>query len=98
MTKENPVEASIKWLIECGYTETEAENLVTAIQDASKEMLWELAPKWVQHVGDHKRYQTCMLDLVAKGIIKVTANADGEWLFQLNDDGIDVAKQLSEST
>lgn len=31
MGNKNPIEASKKWLVECGYTEAEAENLLRAI-------------------------------------------------------------------
>lgn len=84
----NPIEASKRWLVECGYTEREAVNLIRAIKDEDPERLWDLAPKWFQHVGDHKRYQTLLLDLVAQGVLTVTANESGEWMFRLNDSGL----------
>lgn len=47
----NPIEESRTWLVECGYSETEAENLLRAIKADSPEKLWEIAPKWIEHVG-----------------------------------------------
>lgn len=94
MKTENPIEESKKWLVECGYTAAEAENLLRAIRHSIPEKLWEIAPKWIEHVGEHKRYQHGMLDLVAQGIISVTADDDGEWIFQLNDKGLAVGRKM----
>lgn len=87
MDYENPIEASKNWLVECGYTESEAKNLLRALRHENPETLWELAPKWIEHVGEHKKYQAGLLDLVAQGFITVTANENGEWLFELNTTG-----------
>ena len=54
----------------------------------------ELAPKWIEHVGEHKKYQHAMLDLVAQGLFSVTANESGEWCFSLNDNGLEVGRQM----
>jgi hypothetical protein len=71
-------------LVDCGYTEQEAYNLLRAPQADSPEALMEMLGDWIIHVGEHKRYQTVMLDLVAQGIIRVGRNADGEWLFSID--------------
>ena len=94
MGNENPIEASKKWLVECGYTEAEAENLLRAIYHEDPGKLWELAPKWIEHVGEHKKYQHAMLDLVAQGLFSVTADESGEWCFSLNDKGLEVGRQM----
>jgi hypothetical protein len=93
-TKENPIEASKGWLVDCGYSKKEAENLLRAIYHDDPEKLWELAPKWIEYVGEHKRYQIQLLDLVATGLMRVTARDDGEWLFSLNDKGLEVGRQM----
>ncbi len=90
----NPIEESRAWLVECGYSETEAENLLRAIKADSPEKLWEIAPKWIEHVGEHKRYQTQLLDLVAQGVIEVTCGEGGEWLFSLNAAGLALGEQM----
>lgn len=93
-TEQNPIEASKDWLIECGYTETEAKNLLRAIHHENPEKLWEIAPKWIEHVGEHKKYQVGLLDLVAQGLISVTAGEQGEWLFELNENGLEAGRQM----
>ena len=91
--EQNPIDASVKWLVECGYTNDQARNLVSAIKDKSKDRLWELAPKWIEHVGEHKKYQE-FLDTVALGIIEVTADENGEWCMALNEDGLKIGKEM----
>ena len=93
-TEQNPIEASKDWLIECGYTEAEAKNLLRAIHHENPEKLWEIAPKWIEHVGEHKKYQVGLLDLVAQGLITVTADEQGEWLFDLNTNGLEAGRQM----
>lgn len=83
----NPVEIAIKYLQDCGYTEQEAENLLRAPQHESPDELAAMMDEWIEHVGEHKKYQTCMLDLVAMGVISVRGrDEDGQWLFSLNRD------------
>ena len=91
---ENPIEASKEWLIECGYTEAEAKNLLRALRHENPEKLWEIAPKWIEHVGEHKKYQVGLIDLVAQGLISVTAGEQGEWLFELNENGLEAGRQM----
>lgn len=91
--KQNPIDASVEWLVECGYTHDQAQNLVRAIKDKSKDRLWELAPKWIHHVGEHKKYQE-LLDTVALGILDVTADENGEWYMALNEDGLKIGKEM----
>lgn len=92
----NPIKESIKWLVECGWTEDEARNLCAAIKsDVSGEHLWEIAPKWIEHCGESMKYVKTMLGTVATGLVNVTQGEDGEWLFSLNEKGMEVGKQLS---
>jgi hypothetical protein len=35
-----------------------------------------------------------MLGVVAMGVVKVTLREDGEWMFSLNDKGIEAGKQM----
>jgi len=71
------------YLQDCGYTEQEAENLLRAPKADSPEALMAMIDDWIEHVGEHKRYQTTLLDLVATGCIDVERGEDGEWLFAL---------------
>jgi hypothetical protein len=80
----NPIEESIEYLINCGYTEDQAKNLISALQADTPEILWDIAPKWIEHVGEHKKYQHCILDLVAMQMMTVSLDEKGEWLFRLN--------------
>jgi hypothetical protein len=94
MESESPIEAGKKWLVECGYTESEAHHLLRALHHEDAETLWALAPKWIEHVGEHKKYQVGLLDLVAQGLFSVTTGKNGEWLFELNDCGLEAARQM----
>ncbi len=80
----NPIKESINYLTECGYTEEAAKNLISALQTDDPETLWALAPKWIEHVGEHKKYQHCVLDLIAMGLMTVSADDQGDWLFKLD--------------
>lgn len=90
---QNPIDASVEWLVGCGYTHDQAQNLVRAIKDKSKDRLLELAPKWIEHVGEHKKYQE-LLDTIALGIIDVTADENGKWCMALNEDGLKIGKEM----
>jgi hypothetical protein len=84
MNETNPIEASRDWLVECGYTAEEAANLIRALKHRSKERLWELAPRWIEHLGQHRKYTT-LLECVATGIVEVTQDSEDEgWLFALS--------------
>lgn len=91
---ENPIEASIKYLIDCGWSEEQAENLIGAIYDKTGERLWEMAPLWIEHCGECMKYVHGMLGTVATGLVKVTCGEDGDWLFSLNDKGKKVGDQM----
>jgi hypothetical protein len=92
---ENPIESSIKYLVDSGWTEDQAKNLIRALKDKDPERLWELAPKWIQHCGETKFYVHGMLESVAMGLIDVTKGEKDDWLFALNDEGLNVGKQLN---
>jgi hypothetical protein len=91
---ENPIEESIKYLVDCGWSEDQAENLIKAIYDKSGERLWEMAPLWIEHCGECMKYVHGMLGAVAIGLIKVTRGEESEWLFSLNDKGLKVGEQM----
>jgi ribosomal protein S7 len=80
----NPVTESKQILIEAGFTEEQALNLIHAIVADSPEKLWEIAPKWLDHVAETKRYMT-MIEMVADGYIQVSEKKS-EWLFKLRDE------------
>jgi hypothetical protein len=96
MTQEvNPIQESIKYLIECGWSEDQAKNLMKAIHDKSGERLWEVAPLWIQHCGECKQYVDGLLGTVALGLVKVSRNEDDAgWNFGLNETGLKVGEQM----
>ena len=93
----DPIKDSIKYLIDCGWTENQAKNLIRAIKsDKSGEHLWEIAPKWIEHCGERMVYIKGVLESVAMGLVDVHMNDEGEWTFSLNDTGLNVTQQLQE--
>jgi hypothetical protein len=95
MEEQNPIEGSIKYLVECGWTEDEAKHLIRAIHDKSGERLWEVAPLWIEHCGQCKKYVDSMLGTVALGLVKVSrSEEEPTWLFSLNDEGLKVGKEM----
>lgn len=94
MNNDNPIKSSINYLVECGWSEDEAKNLIRAIHDKNPDRLWEIAPQWIQHCGEKKMYVTGVLESVAMGLIAVTKSDNGEWMFELNATGLGVGKQL----
>lgn len=91
---ENPITKSIDYLVECGWQTDQARNLIRAVNDASAERLWEIAPQWIEHCGECMKYVNGLLGTVAMGIVKVNQNNEGEWLFALNKKGLEVGKQM----
>jgi hypothetical protein len=96
MTQENPITKSIEYLIECGWKKEQAINLIKAITDSNPDRLWEAAPQWIEHCGESMKYVHAMLGNVAMGLINVRMGENGEWLFALNETGLNVGKQLKE--
>lgn len=94
MENENPIEGSINYLVDCGWTKEQAENLIRAIYDSTGERLWEMAPKWIEHCGECMKYVNGMLGTVALGLVKVRRGDEGDWLFSLNDKGLEVGEQM----
>lgn len=94
MEQDNPIEASIAYLVDCGWNEDQAENLLRAIHDKSGERLWEVAPLWIEHCGECMKYVNGMLGTVALGLVKVSRSDEGEWMFSLNDKGLEVGAQM----
>lgn len=93
----NPIEASIEYLIESGWEREQAVNLCRAIKADSPEKLWGLAPQWIEHCGESMRYVRDMLGVVAHGLVDVTRAEDGEWLFQLNERGIEAGTAIAKA-
>ena len=93
--KSNPIEQAIEHLISAGWTDSEAKNLLRAINDKDGYRLFhEVAPKWVDHCFDSMNYVKNMLGVVATGLVSVTLHEDGEWRFKLNDKGIEAGRQM----
>lgn len=81
-TDDNPITASLKALVDSGWKEQEARNLMRALKCDSPEQLWELAPQWVQHCINAKQ-QLTLLECVAMGPVRV--NHDGnDWTYALD--------------
>lgn len=97
MTDEiNPIKESLAYLEECGWSATEARNLLRAIHDSDGERLWAMAPRWIEEVGEAKR-RLGLYEIVASGLATVRrADDDSDWLYALNDRGLAVGAQLSE--
>ena len=92
--EENPLTESINYLVECGWSEDQAKNLIRAIHDKSGERLWEVAPKWIEHCGECMKYVNGMLGTVALGLVKVSRGEDNDWLFSMSDKGLEVGTQM----
>lgn len=73
----NPIESSIKWLMSCGFTDEEAENICTALHASSGEKLWKDAPEWIEWCGETRKNYECIVDLAAKGILTVELSEGG---------------------
>lgn len=80
--EDNPIKASLKAMVQCGWKEAEARNLMQALKCDSAEKLWDLAPKWVQHCMDIKQQMT-LLECVAMGPIRVDHNGN-DWTYALD--------------
>lgn len=92
----NPIAASVSYLEECGWSPEEARNLVRAIYDKEAERLWEMAPRWIETVGEAKR-NMALYDVVALGLATVRrADDDSDWTYALSDRGLSVGAQLAE--
>lgn len=94
---DDPIKQSVAYLVECGWSEDQAKNLIRAVKsDRSAEHLWEIAPKWIEHCGERMSYVKGVLESVAMGLVDVHIDEDGEWLFSLNDTGLGVGQQLKD--
>lgn len=94
----DPIKHSITYLVDCGWSEEQAKNLIRAVKsDKSGEHLWEIAPQWIEHCGESMRYLKGVLESVALGLVDVRMDDEGEWLFSLNAQGLDVGQQLKGS-
>lgn len=77
MTDENPIQAAIKWLIEKGFDEKQAENICRSIKAKSPEQLWEDAPAWIEWCGHIKQTYECIVMLAATGMLEVELGPKG---------------------
>lgn len=94
---DDPIKQSVAYLVECGWSEDQAKNLIRAVKsDKSAEHLWEIAPQWIEHCGERMGYVKGVLESVAMGLVDVRIDDDGEWLFSLNDTGLNVGQQLKD--
>lgn len=92
----NPIAESLSYLEECGWSSEQARNLLRAIHDSDGERLWQMAPRWIETVGEAKRLMA-LFEVVASGLATVRrADDDSDWLYGLTDHGRAVGAQLSE--
>lgn len=77
MSQEDPIKASVEWLKSRGFNDDEAKNICSAIRASSAEKLWEDAPQWIEWCGEVRRNYECIVDLAAKGIIRVELSDKG---------------------
>jgi len=94
MKEEDPIKASIAYLVDCGWTKDQAKNLIRAIHDESAERLWEIAPEWIEHCGECMKYVSGFLGTVALGLVNVKKGEESGWLVGLNDKGLEVGRQM----
>lgn len=91
---ENPITSSINYLVECGWSKEQATNLCKAVTSkTSAEHLLEIAPQWIEHCGESKKYVDGLLGTVATGLVTVTKDKE-TWMFSLNDKGMEAGKQM----
>lgn len=93
--EDNPIQASLKALVDSGWTEEQAKNLMRALKCDSPERLWELAPQWIQHCIDIRQNMT-LLECVALGPVRVDHSGD-DWTYALDiaeRDRFDVTSKL----
>ena len=90
--EQNPVEQAIEYLEECGWTDEEARNLLSALYHEDQEKFLDSLPEWIKHVGEAKAYMA-MLETISMGFVDVT-RTENDWLFSLNDKGKQVGEQL----
>lgn len=96
---DDPIKQSVAYLVECGWSEDQAKNLIRAVKsDKSAEHLWEIAPQWIEHCGERMHYVKGVLESVAMGLVDVRIDENGEWEFSLNDHGVEVGKKLKENS
>lgn len=73
----NPIQASIEWLVEHGFTDSEAKNLCAAIRADTPEELLQNAGAWLEWCGKIKREHDCIVMLAASGMIRVSFGDGG---------------------
>lgn len=81
----NPVLTYLADLQDAGFSHNEAENIVLSLQAANENDLLAIAPKWVAHVCETRRYYYQLIDLAGQGLLKVSF--DNGWKFELNEKG-----------
>jgi hypothetical protein len=80
----NPIEESRKYLVECGWTEEQAKNLMMSLSSESAEHLWEIAPKWIEYCGEAKKLITLLETVALAPLIRVSHNGK-DWNYALRD-------------
>ena len=81
---DDPIKASHRYLVDCGWTNDQARNLMSSLSADSAEQLWELAPQWIEYCGEAKKMMA-LLESVALGpLIRVSHNGE-EWCYALRD-------------
>lgn len=77
MNDDNPITASINWLVGQGFDRKQAANICRAIKAETPEKLWEDAPAWIEWCGKVKRDHDCVVMLAAMGLTTVRIGPGG---------------------
>ena len=75
--KDNPITASIDWLIHQGFNTIEATNICKAIRAETAEKLLEDAPSWIEWCGKVKMDHDSIVMLAAEGLTTVRIGPGG---------------------
>lgn len=88
------LQSTIDYLVESGWNEDQAKNLIQAIYYKDKNKLIDISQEWIEHCADSKFYVEGMLTSIAMGLVDVTKNNNGEWEFSMNKKGLTAATQI----
>lgn len=91
---DKSLQSAIYYLVESGWDEDQAKNLIQAIYYKDKNKLINISQEWIEHCADSKFYVEGMLTSIAMGLIDVTKNDNGEWEYSLNKNGLTAATKI----
>ncbi len=100
MNDDNPITASINWLVDQGFDRKQAANICRAIKADTPEKLWEDAPAWIEWCGKVKRDHDWVVRLDARGLTTVQIGPGGveNDLRMSLAEGVDLQPQTAAGT